>query len=60
MKFLTDMKKLTLLITCMFLIACSASSHILVGEAREPINPSNVKVYLDSVSYTHLTLPTKA
>ena len=47
MKFLTDMKKLTLLITCMFLIACSASSHILVGEAREPINPSNVKVYLD-------------
>ena len=47
MKFFTDMKKLTLLITCMFLIACSASSHILVGEAREPINPSNVKIYLD-------------
>ena len=29
------------------MIGCAASSHILVGEAREPINPSNVKIYLD-------------
>ena len=41
------MRKLILLITFLFLIGCAASSHILVGEAREPINPSNVKIYLD-------------
>ena len=41
------MRESILLITFLFLIGCAASSHILVGEAREPINPSNVKVYLD-------------
>ena len=41
------MRKLILIITFLFLIGCAASSHILVGEAREPINPSNVKIYLD-------------
>ncbi len=41
------MRESILLITFLFLIGCAASSHILVGEPREPINPSNVKVYLD-------------
>ena len=41
------MRKLILIITFLFLIGGAASSHILVGEAREPINPSNVKIYLD-------------
>ena len=41
------MRKLILIITFLFLIGCAASSHILVGEAREPINPSNVIIYLD-------------
>ena len=41
------MRRLILLIIFLFLVGCAASSHILVGEAREPIAPSNVKVYLD-------------
>ena len=41
------MRKLILIITFLFLIGGAASSHRLVGEAREPINPSNVKIYLD-------------
>ena len=44
-----------------FLVGCIPVSHIVVGDAREPIDPSSVKIYLDSpkaVSYTHLTLPT--
>jgi|TARA_B100001079_G_scaffold174422_1_gene149626 hypothetical protein len=36
-----------LLVIFLFLVGCAASSHILVGEAREPIDPSNVKIYLD-------------
>ncbi len=42
-----NMRRLILLIIFLFLVGCAASSHILVGEAREPIAPSNVKVYLD-------------
>lgn len=31
----------------MFLVGCVPVSHIVVGETREPIHPSNVKIYLD-------------
>ena len=42
-----NMRISVLLVIFLFLVGCAASSHILVGEAREPINPSNVKIYLD-------------
>ena len=29
------------------IIGCVPVSHIVVGETREPIHPSNVKIYLD-------------
>ena len=31
-----------------FLVGCIPVSHIVVGDAREPIDPSSVKIYLDS------------
>ena len=31
-----------------FLVGCVPVSHIVVGDAREPIDPSSVKIYLDS------------
>ena len=31
----------------MFLVGCVPVSHIVVGETREPIHPSNVKIYID-------------
>jgi hypothetical protein len=31
----------------MFLVGCVPVSHIVVGETREPIHPSSVKIYLD-------------
>ena len=30
-----------------FFIGCVPVSHIIVGDQREPINPSNVEIYLD-------------
>ncbi len=30
-----------------FLIGCATGSHIITGEARQPIDPSQVKLYLD-------------
>ncbi len=42
-----NMRISVLLVIFLFLVGCAASSHILVGEAREPIDPSNVKIYLD-------------
>jgi len=31
----------------MFLVGCVPVSHIIVGDTREPIDPSNVEIYLD-------------
>ena len=31
----------------MFFVGCVPVSHIVVGDTREPIDPSNVKIYLD-------------
>ena len=31
----------------MFLVGCVPVSHIIVGDTREPIDPSSVKIYLD-------------
>ena len=31
----------------MFFIGCVPVSHIIVGDTREPIHPSNVEIYLD-------------
>ena len=42
-----NMRISVLLVIFLFLVGCAASSHILVGESREPIDPSNVKIYLD-------------
>ena len=39
-------KNLVILIV-MFFIGCVPVSHIIVGDKREPINPSNVEIYLD-------------
>ena len=39
-------KKFVFLIV-VFLVGCVPVSHIVVGETREPIHPSNVKIYLD-------------
>jgi hypothetical protein len=39
-------KNLVILIV-MFFIGCVPVSHIIVGDQREPINPSNVEIYLD-------------
>ena len=30
-----------------FFSSCMPVSHVIVGEAKSPINPSNVKIYLD-------------
>ena len=39
------MKRLCLILS--LIIGCVPVSHIVVGETREPIHPSNVKIYLD-------------
>ena len=39
------MKRLWLIL--LLIIGCVPVSHIVVGETREPIHPSNVKIYLD-------------
>ena len=39
-------KKFVFLIV-VFLAGCVPVSHIIVGDQREPINPSNVEIYLD-------------
>ena len=31
----------------MFFVGCVPVSHIVVGDTREPIDPSNVEIYLD-------------
>ena len=40
------MKRLWLILS--LIIGCVPVSHIVVGDAREPIDPSSVKIYLDS------------
>jgi len=35
------------LITLLFFMSCMPVSHVIVGEAKTPINPSSVKIYLD-------------
>lgn len=42
-------KTLTIGISAVLIISC-ASSHVLVGEKRPPINPSQVKLYLKAPS----------
>ena len=39
------MKKL--LITLLLIVGCYPVSHMIVGDTREPISPSEVKIYLD-------------
>ena len=39
-------KKFVILIV-IFFIGCVPVSHIIVGDSREPIHPSNVEIYLD-------------
>ena len=39
-------KKFVILIVMVF-IGCVPVSHIIVGDTREPIHPSNVEIYLD-------------
>ena len=40
------MKKLILL-SIMLIVGCYPVSHMIVGDTREPISPSEVKIYLD-------------
>ena len=39
-------KKFVILIV-IFFIGCVPVSHVIVGDTREPIQPSNVEIYLD-------------
>ena len=39
------MKRLWVILS--LIIGCVPVSHIVVGETREPIHPSNVKIYID-------------
>jgi hypothetical protein len=42
-----EMRKSILFLIVMFFVGCVSVSHIVVGEIREPIHPSNVIIYLD-------------
>ncbi len=35
------------LLAILFIVGCASGSSIVVGEVREPINPSQVKLYLE-------------
>ena len=37
----------TLYMAIIFFISCMPVSHVIVGEVKTPINPSNVTIYLD-------------
>ena len=41
------MKKSIVLLIVMILVGCVPVSHIIVGEARDPLSPSQVKIYSD-------------
>ena len=41
------MKKLITLSLVLILLGCYPVSHMIVGDTREPISPSKVKIYLD-------------
>ena len=41
------MIKSMLSLVIIFFSSCMPVSHVIVGEAKSPINPSNVKIYLD-------------
>ena len=41
------MKRYKLLLIILLIIGCYPVSHIIVGDIREPISPSEVKIYLD-------------
>ena len=41
------MKKIIIIISAIFLFSCYPVSHILVGEPRSPISPSEVKILLE-------------
>ena len=41
------MRKSIVLLIVMILVGCHPVSHIIVGETRAPVSPSQVKIYLD-------------
>ena len=41
------MRKSIVLLIVMMLVGCVPVSHIIVGEARDPLSPSQVKIYSD-------------
>ena len=41
------MRKSIVLLIVMILVGCVPVSHIIVGEARDPLSPSQVKIYSD-------------
>ena len=41
------MKKLIILSLALIIFGCYPVSHMIVGDTREPISPSEVKIYLD-------------
>ena len=41
------MKKLIILSLALIIFGCYPVSHIIIGDTREPISPSEVKIYLD-------------
>ncbi len=41
------MKKSIVLLIVMILVGCHPVSHIIVGETRAPVSPSQVKIYSD-------------
>jgi len=43
----SEMRKSIVLLIVMILVGCHPVSHIIVGETRAPVIPSQVKIYLD-------------
>ena len=41
------MKKLIILSLVLIIFGCYPVSHMMIGDTREPISPSEVKIYLD-------------
>lgn len=40
-------KPVALLCGVLFLAACATSSHVMVGKARPPVSPADVRVYME-------------
>ena len=42
------LRNVAIFLVALFLVACASGSSIVVGEVREPIDPNQVKLYLEA------------